>query len=189
MLACVFDLETSGFEANGNIILCACIKPFSGVGRSSITTFRADAYPAYRDNRADDRAISKAIYKELKKYDIWVAHNGVDFDDKFLRTRLSEAQIEMPRNKIIDPVWIARKNFRFGRNSLDQIASHFNVPGKNHVDMKYWKKAKFNHGAGETAAMNYIVEHCQRDVLVLESVFNKIKYLVPRIDKMGSYFA
>ena len=179
MRACSFDLETSNLNANFGIILCAVVKPFDGTCR----VFRGDAYPKWKKHRSDDSALCHDIMEELQRYDIWIAHNGTNFDIPFLRTRLMRTGIRMPQPKIVDPVRLARRYLRLGYNSLEQVAAHFGIYGKTKVEGHYWMEATLD---GSVVAMNYIVEHCIADVRLLEKVADKLCYLVPKVTAFGS---
>lgn len=179
MRACSFDLETTNLNANFGIILCACIKPFDG----KVKVFRGDDYNTWEKKRSKDGKLCKAIYKELKRYDIWIAHNGVNFDIPFLRTRLTKANVQMMQPKVVDPVRLARRFLRLGYNSLEQVAGHFGIYGKTTVAGKHWMRAALD---GNKKSMDYIVEHCIADVEILEKVADKVNYLVPKIGQFGS---
>jgi uncharacterized protein YprB with RNaseH-like and TPR domain len=161
MRACCFDLETSGLNGNFGIILCACVKPFDG----EVTTFRGDSYKDWKNNRVNDYEISRDIYKMLQKFDIWIAHNGVNFDVPFLRTRLMKKGKRMIQPKVVDPVRLARRYLRLGYNSLEAVAAHFGISGKTHVLGDIWMKTYLN---GDSKALDYIVKHCVADVKILE---------------------
>lgn len=179
MRACCFDLETSGLNGNFGIILCGCIKQFDG----KVKTFRGDSYKNWEKHRSNDYDLAYDIYCELLKYDIWIAHNGVNFDVPFLRTRLMKKNKQMCQPKIVDPVKLARRYMKFGYNSLEQVAAHFGITGKTHVLGDEWLKASLE---GDSKSLTYIVDHCIADVEILEKVADKMNYLVPKIGVFGS---
>ena len=179
MQSCCFDLETSSLNGNFGIILCACIKPWRG----KIKILRGDDYKNWKKKRSDDYRLAKDIYNELKKYDIWIAHNGVKFDVPFLRTRLMRRRFQVPPFKIVDPVKLARRHLRMGYNSLEQIASHLGYEGKTRVDSKHWLRASLD---GSSTSLNYIVKHCAIDVDLLEKVADAVRPYVPRVNTWGS---
>jgi len=179
MRAAIFDLETTGLNADFmGVILVGCIKRFDG----PVKTFRRDRFPNW-DKRSDDSSIAKAIYEELLKYDIWVAHNGTVYDVNFLRSRLSLCGINMMQPKIVDPVRIARRYYKLSRNSLENFGRHHGLYGKTHVEPKVWNSAALD---GNRQSMDYIVEHCIADVKLLEKLTDKVKHLVPKVTSWGS---
>lgn len=174
-----FDLETTSLKANFGVVLCACIKPFGG----AVKTFRGDKYSSWKKQRSNDKDLCMAVLDELKDYDIWIAHNGVKFDVPFLTTRLLQHGIVTPKEKIIDPVKLARRHLRIGYNSLEQLSSFFQLGSKTGVDGKYWVRAALD---GDRESMDYIVEHCIKDVVLLEKLMNKLRPYVAKIDNWGS---
>lgn len=179
MRAACFDLETTGLNADFmGVILVGCVKPYDG----PVKIFRRDEYPHW-EKRSDDSRIAKDIYKELLKYDIWVAHNGVCYDINFLRARLAKYGISMLQPKTVDPVKIARRYFKISRNSLESFGRHHGIYGKTHVEPDIWNRASLD---GDKRAMSYIVEHCVADVKMLEQLTDRVKYLVPKVNGWGS---
>jgi len=176
-----FDLECSSLQADFGIILAAVIKtPFK-----KPTVFRADKLnPNWAKARSDDSKIVEAVANELKKYDILVAHNGVDFDLPFLRTRLLVNDLPpLPDFKIVDPVKIARKSLRLGYNSLERIASVLGVNQKKNVDGQVWLRAILD---GDKKAMDQITKKCISDVLMLEDIIDHLKPYTTVFNSWGS---
>ena len=179
--AACFDLECSSLNADFGIILAAVIKtPFK-----KPKIFRLDKMnPHWKTRRSDDSPIVKAVAEELVKYDILVAHNGVDFDVPFLRTRLMIHDLPpFPDIKIVDPVKIARRNLRLSSNRLERIASTLGVNQKLRVDGRVWMSAILD---GDRRAMDQIVDKCVADVLTVESVVNYLKPYTTMFNSWGS---
>ena len=181
----IFDLETSGFYADNAIILCCSSKAYK---HRKITTIRADAYKTWKDNKTDERLVIEAIAAELDKYDILIAHNGQWFDKGFFNAKCIEYGIKpiLRWKKLIDPVLIARRHMRLGRNSLAAIIDYLQVPThKTPIELNEWRKASHN---SDKKSMEVIVEHCEKDILALEEVYKKMRLLVDRIDNNGSSY-
>ncbi len=179
--AACFDLECSSLQADFGIILAAVVKtPF---GKPKI--YRADKLnPNWSKRRSDDSAVVKAVADELRKYDILVAHNGVDFDLPFLRTRLMINHLEpLPEFKVVDPVKIARKNLRLSSNRLARIASMLGVNQKKAVEGPVWMKAILD---GDRKAMDQIVDKCVSDVATLEAIVDYLKPYTSMFNSWGS---
>jgi len=179
--ACCFDLETTNLSANWmGVILCGVVKPWGG----KLKIFRGDQYPTWRANRSNDEAICRSLFAELKKYRIWIAHNGVNYDINYLRTRLGKYGFSMDQPMNIDPVIALRKYYRLNYNSLERAGRHFGFKDyKTHLDEDTWMQAIMD---GSSVAMDEIVYHCEKDVELLELVANRVKYLIPKITKWGS---
>ena len=180
----VFDLETSGLEGDHGIILCGCIK--SSIDGRMHTIRTDDTNKKWkRGLRGDDRVTAKQIAEILAKHDVLVAHNGNFFDLPYLRTRLLRWGLpRLPEVKLVDPWRIARNKLRLKSNSLGNIANYVGIKQeKTPLHMSVWVDATFN---GSRKAMNTIVEHCQKDVVVLEGVLNMVKPYIKILDDKGS---
>lgn len=180
---CTFDLETTSLNADFGVLLCSVIKP--SFGKPII--LRADKLNKKWDKgRSDDSALVKATAEELMKHDCWVAHNGAKFDVPFLRTRIARWGLPpLPDAKLIDPVQLARNKLRISYNSLERIADFLGVNTKTTVDGNMWLRAALD---GDRQAMNYIVEHCVADVLMLEKVVDAVKSYSRAFNSWGSGF-
>lgn len=159
-----FDLETSGFDADWDILLTAAIKPF---GHAPVT-FRADDYPTWLTERANDKQMTIDIANELRKHAIVVAHYGSKFDVPFLRAKMYKHDLPiLPPMFGIDTWRVAWNNFKMSNRRLGTLAMFANVDEKENVDGTRWMRAAFN---GEKEAMDKIMEHNILDVEILEKV-------------------
>lgn len=157
-----FDLETSNLEADFSILLSAAIKPF---GQKAIV-FRADNYPAWTTDRANDCQITKAIAGELRKHAIVVGHYSQRFDIPFLRAKMTKHHLEpLPPMFGIDSWRIARNNFKVSSRRLKNLADYFDIGEKEPVEGGLWMSAAYN---GAKEAMDKIVAHNIIDVEILE---------------------
>ena len=181
----IFDLETSSLYANTGIVLCASIKQFEKHG---VTTIRADEFPNWEHKRSFNKPVINAVVRELKKYDILVAHNGQYFDKTFLNSACLKYGIKpsIRWTKFVDPVLIARRHLRIARNSLGSLIDYFDIQDtKTPIEFKHWIQASHD---GNRTSMNYISKHCERDIISLEQVYDRVIPLVEKIDKAGSAF-
>lgn len=181
---CVFDIEATALDASFGRVLCCAIQSYDP---PEMKVFRADDYESWRRGlRADDSEIVRDILNYLQSFDIWYAHNGVNYDVPFLRTKaVIHGLPPVEARKVIDPVLLARKRFRFHSNSLDSIASVIGTEFKKSVVApEAWRRAV---GDGDKDSMDYIVDHCVKDVAVLEEVAHKLQGYVQAIDQYGSW--
>lgn len=180
----IFDLETSGLEGDRGIILCGCVK--SSIDGKMYTVRTDETNRKWKSGkRGDDSLTTKQIAAILVKHDVLVAHNGNFFDLPYLRTRLLRWNLpRLPDVKIVDPWRIAKNKLRLQYNSLGNIANFVGIKQeKTPLHMAVWMEAIFN---GTKSAMDNIVDHCQKDVLVLEGVFNMVKPYIKLLDDRGS---
>lgn len=180
----VIDIETTGLNAGFGVILCAVVKAYAPDERR---VFRADEYEPWRQGkRSNDAPLLRDILSYIEDIDVLVAHNGVNFDLPFIRTRaIVHGLPAVNFQKIIDPVKLARQHFRFPGNSLQSISNVIGTHAqKTPLKPETWQRAALD---GDGSAMEEIVEHCIEDVEVLEEVCWKIRGYVRQIDNYGSF--
>jgi uncharacterized protein YprB with RNaseH-like and TPR domain len=171
-----WDLECSDLSGMIGRILCSSFKPLDG----DVYTLRGDRKPYRNGDIADDSALAISIRDELEKYDILVTWNGKLFDAKFLAARLFKAGARPRRKQIhVDGMWIVRSNFRMS-SKLDNVQKFLDLPqAKSPITWDDWARA----GAWNKQAMDYVVDHCERDVEVLEGVYKRLQPYVSRLVK------
>jgi len=183
MRVAIFDLETSSLKANTGILLCACIKQYD---KDGVVTIRADQFKSWKTGKTNQREMIKAVTEALGDFDIFVAHNGQYFDKKFITTVQLQYGIkpDLRFAKFVDPVFLARNHLLLARNSLAALIDYFDIEDeKTPIRFKYWLEATLD---SNRKSLNYIVEHCEKDVIALEAVYNKVKRLIKGVDDWGS---
>lgn len=171
-----FDLETYGLEPIFGRLLCGVVKPWGEEAK------------VFRVNRAsaDDSKLVSDLVKELNRYNVLIAHNGLYFDKQFLNGRaLAFNQDIVDVNvKMIDPYVLAKKNLNMRRNSLDSISEFFGLEErKMHVDAETWVKAALDH---DEECMEILIERCTSDVVVLEMLASRVLKLTRNLTPWGS---
>lgn len=171
------DIETTGLGADFGFILCCSIKPANS---NKITTLRIDDYKNYKKNLCNDLQLVLDIAKEIEKYDAICHYNGDMFDLPFLDTRLA-IHGENKRVSLIhsiDLFPIVKRKMRLNSNKLDTVACALGLKeSKTKLLPQVWQQA--SHGSKKD--LNYIVEHCEADVLVLEEAFKRLKVFIDTI--------
>lgn len=181
----IFDLETSGFYADGAILLCCSVKQYE---KKLVTCIRADAFKNWKDNRTNEKECIQAVADELDKYDILIAHNGERFDKKFFNAKCLQYNIKpiLRFKKLIDPVQLSWRHLRLGRNTLAALIDYLEIPvKKTPIELHKWLKASLE---GHKESMNLICKHCDYDVMTLELVYDKLRCLIDKIDNRGSAY-
>lgn len=159
-----FDIETSNLNADFSVILSAVVKPFG----QKPAVFRADTYPAWKNNRSNDRDILKDIVGELSKHAIIVTHFGIGFDIPYIRAKCVANDIPpLPPMFGVDSWKIAKNNFKVSSRRLANLGEYFNIGEKSAVDGNTWVRAAYD---GDTKAMDFIVEHNIQDCVLLEKL-------------------
>lgn len=157
---CTFDIETTNLDANIGEILCAVVRPRGGRGTKIFQDIRNDAN------------IVAQIRDELEKYDYTITFFGTRFDIPYLNTRLllnGERPVRLMRQ--VDMYYTARWFLKLHSNRLAVVdESLFGKTRKTRVIGQIWNRA----ARGDEEAMKYIVDHCEKDVKILEDVFEEL---------------
>lgn len=174
-----FDIETTNLKANFGRILCASVADMHG----NVRTFRIDEEPYKRPRRRDDIAVAVALRDYLEEFDFIVGWYSKMFDVPYLNTRLLLGNERPLRQdmKHVDAIWKAKKgSLALHSARLDALAKTLRLDvQKTGLDPEIWNDA----ADGEQYAMDYVVEHCEADVLVLRKVFYAMKQLFPIIHR------
>lgn len=148
--------------------------------RGFIMSFAAkwlgDTKIVYQENRkTDDSAIVRALYDLLDEADIVVAHNGKDFDLPHILTRGIVHGFPPPSPyHIVDTLKVARKEFLFLSNSLEDLCKDLKLPlkgkhGKFSGFELWWQCLRGNDEAWEELA-----EYNKQDVICLEALYLRL---------------
>lgn len=174
----IFDLETTGFDANRGHIMCAAA---AWVGDEYLYSWRIDETPGYGSSPEsffNDGAIVKELVEMCNEADAVCAYYGDygRFDVPYLNTRaLANGLSPTAPLTVIDPHKTARRSLKLARNSLDAVASLLNTPHqKQHLPWADWLVAQY----GSAKALSKLVEYCENDVLVLEDVYLALRPLI-----------
>lgn len=165
------DIETDYVRAaDAGTVFSWCVKPL-GKPVISACINKADLE---KDLDRPDNRILKEFVEIAKQFDVFVTYYGTRFDLPFLRTRCLEQGIRFPYVGDIhswDLYYVARHRLKLSRNRMDNVADLFGVEGKNHVHPRIWRRARY----GDIESLKYILDHNQRDVVVLEKCYTKLE--------------
>jgi len=169
-----FDIETTHLKANFGIILVWCIKPQGKKEIDEAVITREELLEGM-----DDKRIIEELLKTFEKYDILYTHYGSHyrFDIPFVKTRALTHNLGklLPRASdlfIRDTYPIARRHLKLHSNRLDSIADMLGIKTKkSRLEPSIWRKAAL----GDPKSLEYILDHCRRDVRILEKVHKKLK--------------
>lgn len=190
----MWDLETSGLDADYGFMLCAswkAVKVETSIGCVCHGDFRVhtisirDDEKRYARSRTDDRYVAKAISKVLMTADIHVTYNGKRFDWKYVQTRrFIHGWDLLPRIPHVDLLYTAKSVFRSRSKSLKHISTldRTATVHKSPVDGPTWMEAV----AGSARALRYVEKHCRADVLVLEHEYMRLRPAVWQHPRLNS---
>jgi uncharacterized protein YprB with RNaseH-like and TPR domain len=138
------------------------------------------------DAVSDKRLVQEASYI-LNAADMWVTWYGKGFDAKFLNTRVLDANLP-PLSPIphVDLYFTAKCHLKLSSNRLANVQDFLNLPTtKTPLTKRVWRQAQ----AGHVPSIEYIIDHCEKDVLVLEEAYERLKPYVrqhPYLGKRGT---
>lgn len=175
-----FDIETSA-----NVVYTWSVGYKLNIGHENIIKERAVICICYKWehektvhylkwNKGDDKQMILDFCKIINSADEIVGHNSDKFDTPWFRTRcLFHGVKSLPDFVSVDTLKIARNKFRFNSNRLDYLGKFLGFGGKKDTGgFGLWKAIMETN---DKSAMNLMIKYCQRDVILLEKVYNKLK--------------
>lgn len=163
----LWDIETDGINADR--ILCIGYKFY---GHKKVHLLKAADYP--RKGLWDDRGLIAAFADVFTSADWHATWYGTRFDLPVVHARMIANGLgPLPSIPHVD-LWVtARYQFRTGGgNRLAKWQDFLGIEDeKTPVKPSVWIKARYGHGP----SLEYIYEHCRKDVEVLEEVFMKLR--------------
>jgi DNA polymerase elongation subunit (family B) len=130
-------------------------------------------YPLYKRDKFDDRALVQDLHKLLSQADVLVAHNGDAFDTKKANARFIIHGLDpIPPLKSVDTLKIARRNFSFNSNRLDDLGNYLGIGRKLvHTGKHLWLACL----DGNLDAWKTMRKYNVQDVLLLERLYKKVR--------------
>ena len=172
-----YDIEASNLSADFGIVLCV---GFLEVGTDPKTTevYNILDYVS-KDNdliKAEKRLLVD-VSARLLDSEVWLTHYGTWYDNVFVNTRLLYHKLPvLPANFAHLDTWkISRNRLKLRNNRLATISEFLGTnASKDAIKPEQWLRAL----GGHRPSMDYIVEHCRKDVAVLVEVYERLKPLV-----------
>lgn len=127
------------------------------------------------DKNQNDRFLIEQFVEVLNEADLIVAHNGDNFDIKWLKTRALFHRIPMlPNYKQFDTLKLCKSKLYLNSNRLDYISKFLGFKGKLRTRYNLWEDVcQYN----DREALNEMLSYCDEDVLQLEHVYKELRYL------------
>lgn len=170
-----WDIEASNLAADFGIVLCVGFKEV-GTGRPVVFDI-LDYVGENGDLIKAEKKLLADVSKELLTADVWLTHFGTWYDIPFINTRLLYHKLPIlpPNYAHIDTWKIAKNRLKMRNNRLVTISEFLGTEEeKNAIKPEQWIRAL----GGHKPSMDYIVEHCRRDVVVLEEAYLRLRPLV-----------
>jgi DNA polymerase elongation subunit (family B) len=126
----------------------------------------------YKKNPHDDLEVTKKLWELLNEAEIVIAHNAVGFDNKVANERFLVHRLGPPSPfKTIDTLQVARRYFKNGSNSLDNLCSKLELGSKSEdKHSNLWRDCI----DGDTNAWKKMIRYCKNDTLLLEKLYKEL---------------
>lgn len=179
----IWDIESTHLKADWATILCIGWKWY---GAPEVQVPSLMDYKGWNKDVTDDSKLLKDFHDVLMEADMLVTYFGKGFDIKMVQSKFLEYGLPvLPNIPHVDLFFTVKSGMTLTRKSLDNVSRYLNLENeKSYVSGKIWKKAM----AGDRESINYVIEHCKADVLVLEELYTKLRPLVrvhPRVAEYG----
>ncbi len=137
----------------------------------------------------EETQLLKDVIEELSRYSVLIGHNVARFDVPYLKSRAFQNEVAMPPMVVYDTL------LAFRRTNYLTVPNHYGKPSAglamvaDFLHVKQLKTSIFPHDWWETIwakesarleAMNEIVDHCRRDVMLNANVFPYLWAADPR---------
>lgn len=183
----LWDIESTGLDADFASILCVGHKwlgePRSSVQVLSVRDTNGICKCCNRvENPSNDKALLEELWPLLAEADGWITWFGVGYDEKFVQSRLVYHDLPvLPPVYHIDGWATARTKLKLHSNRLKSVQDFL---GLKDTKTALLPAAWLNAQGGGLEGLEFIEDHCRRDVWVLEAAY---KRLLPLISKHPNY--
>lgn len=127
----------------------------------------------YAENPYDDSLVVRELWKLLDEAQIVIAHNAQKFDNRVANERFLVHRLGPPSPyKTIDTLQVAKRYFRNGSNSLNNLCMKLDLGSKTaatHADL--WHKCV----NGCEASWKKMNRYCKKDVDILEKLYLTVR--------------
>jgi uncharacterized protein YprB with RNaseH-like and TPR domain len=173
------DIETTDFKADWGAMICYSFMDDAG-------NFYEDRinFEDLRNKKIQDKNLVRNCIKDLKRFDVVVGYYHSGFDIKFIRTRAVANGISFPFFDSIhqkDVYYMVRNRFQLTRNSLENACKTLlGESDKTKLDRGVWRDAIL---CSDEKAMNYIVDHCRKDVTAVAKLYYAVRDYVKPMER------
>jgi len=132
-----------------------------------------DFKSAYKKDSTNDYHLTAKLHELFNEADIIIAHNGNKFDQKKVRAKFLEHGFDPPTYyRQIDTLQVARQNFKFDSNRLNDLGRHLNLGQKVQTGgWALWKECM----AGDEKAWSKMKRYNKQDVVLLEQLYMRLR--------------
>jgi uncharacterized protein YprB with RNaseH-like and TPR domain len=175
-----WDIEATNLDAGFGRLLCCS---FIDLDSDEVETFRVDTKPWKGKGKIDDSKLAEAIRARLHASDIVVGWYSSQYDKRFVNARLAKhglppLRLTKENGTVHIDAMYASSPMKIGSRRLDNISRFFDSPNrKTALDPDTWAAA----AAGDRAALDEIVVHCEADVRVLKDLWPMVAQHVKKM--------
>jgi DNA polymerase elongation subunit (family B) len=178
----IFDIETSP-----NIVYSWAVGQKINIGHENIIEERQVICIAYkwsgqsrthalkwdpRKTHDKDKVMLREFSKIYNSADMVVAHNGDNFDIKWINARiLYHGLPPLSVVKQCDTLKEFRRTFKLNSNRLDYVSKFLGYDGKSVMSFSDW----INVMNGSRDALTKMVKYCKKDVIELDLIFQQTR--------------
>ena len=136
---------------------------------TKIHTYALCDFPTYQKNKESDLELVRKLWDFVNEADVIVAHNGDSFDIRKMNARFIVNGLTPPAPyRTVDTKKVAKKNFSFMSNSLNDLGTLFGLGNKASTGgFKLWTDCM----AGKPDAWKRMKKYNKMDVILLEKVY------------------
>lgn len=164
-----FDIESTNLNANYGYILCISWKH---LGEKEVHCARIDKSPKFKADPTNDAWVVSQFAKEIANSDIVCGWYSARFDWPFIQSRLlSHGLPTMPPIPHVDLWRTAKYQMKLNSNRLASVSEFLNLDEKTPIRSREWIRAM----AGHRKSIDYVVDHCIQDIVVLEQAYMKMR--------------
>ena len=146
---------------------------YKWLGDSKVHAYALPDFHGYKKDMENDHMLIQKLWDLFNEADIIIAHNGDEFDIKKTNARfLYHGMLPPKQYKTIDTKKVAKSNFKFDSNSLNDLGKQLGVGVKMDTGgFATWKGCM----TGNLKAWERMVKYNKVDVELLESVYMKLR--------------
>lgn len=163
-----FDIEATNLKADFGIMLSYAFKVRGKDKIYSNVIQQKDI-----NSLKLDKPLVKQCLEDMRRFDMIVTYYGTGYDLPFTRTRAMKWGLDFPEYGALihhDLYYVARAKLSLSRKSLENVGKLIGVGElKNHLDPDIWTQALLN-----PKARAYILDHNERDVILLEKAHDRL---------------
>lgn len=143
---------------------------YKWLGEKEVKCVAQTDFPSrYKRNRYCDRLVVEELWRLLDEADVVVAHNAARFDNKVANERFLVHRLgPTSPYKTVDTLQVAKRYFRNGSNSLDNLCKKLELGQKSSVRHHDLWRACVD---GDSESWQLMKDYCDKDVELLESLY------------------